>query len=503
MASSTSEPTQSDSFTFTKWMVCIIAAIGFAFDIYELLMLPLIIKPAVASLSAPLIDELVRGGMSRPEAMALWLPGGANYTYWARLLFFAPAVAGGIFGLWGGWLTDRLGRRRVLTFSILLYAFGAFAAGFSQTFPQLLFCRCCVFVGVCVEFVAAVAWLAELFPIQAQREKVLGWTQAFSSFGGLMVAGMNILAGKIALSLPEIAGGHEAWRYTLISGVIPALPLILIRPFLPESPEWQKKKEAGTLRRPSIMELFSPGLRLTTIVTTLMFAASYGLAFGAIQQLPQVIGARAIGTPKESGHIQVIAAAKTKAGEPAGVNKATGKPEYTPAQKAMAGNESDAVVAGVTLWQELGGLLGRALLAVLAVKIVSRRSLFRIFQIPSLLLIPALFFWVGNSLEAESLTMIKFGIFMAGVLVVGQFSFWGNYIPLVFPVHLRGTGESFAANIGGRIIGTAAAFLTITFASSASQLAFVGACVAGGYAVVGALLTSFLPEPGQVDHTDD
>ena len=38
--------------TPTQWLICIIAALGFAFDIYELLMLPLIIKPAIASLSA-------------------------------------------------------------------------------------------------------------------------------------------------------------------------------------------------------------------------------------------------------------------------------------------------------------------------------------------------------------------------------------------------------------------------------------------------------------------
>lgn len=497
--SNSSTGSNQDGFTLVKWTVCVIAAIGFAFDIYELLMLPLIIKPALASLSAPLIDEMVNGGIARPEAIATWLPGGVNYVWWARLLFFAPAVAGGVFGLLGGWLTDRLGRRRVLTFSILLYAFGAFAAGFATSLEWLLFFRCCVFVGVCVEFVAAVAWLAELFPNHEQREKVLGWTQACSSLGGLMVAGMNIMAVEWAKSLPEIAGGHEAWRYTLISGVIPALPLILIRPFLPESPEWHKKKEAGTLRRPSIVELFSPALRKTTIVTTLMFAASYGIAFGAIQQLPQILGAQALGTPKESGHIQVVAAAKAEIGDPAGKNKQTGKPEYTPAQKKAAGNASDKVVAGVTVWQELGGLLGRALLAILAVRIVSRRTLFRIFQIPAMILIPALFYWIGGSLQTDSLTLIKVGIFIAGVLTVSQFSFWGNYIPLVFPVHLRGTGESFAANIGGRIIGTSAAFLTITFASGPAQMAMVGACVAGAYALVGALLTSFLPQPTQMD----
>ena len=84
-------------------------------------------------------------------------------------LFYIPAVAGGIFGLLGGYLTDRLGRRRVLTWSILIYAFAAFLPG-SQRVWMLLFFRCFVFIGVCVEFVAAVAWLAELFPDQAARE---------------------------------------------------------------------------------------------------------------------------------------------------------------------------------------------------------------------------------------------------------------------------------------------------------------------------------------------
>ena len=59
-----------------------------------------------------------------------------------------------------------------------------------------------------------------------------------------------------------------------------------------------------------------------------------------------------------------------------------------------------------------------------------------------------------------SITLLGVGIFLAGFFTVAQFSFWGNYLPHVFPVHLRGTGESFAANIGGRMIGTPFAFLT-------------------------------------------
>jgi MFS family permease len=418
------------------------------------------------------------------------------------MLFFLPALAGGVFGLVGGYLTDLLGRRRVLTYSILLYAFGAAASGFASSLSELLFYRCLIFIGVCVEFVAAVAWLAEIFTHPEQREKVLGYTQAFSSSGGLLVAGTVMLADKLALTLPAIQGGHEVWRYTLLSGVLPALPLMIIRPFLPESPSWQKKRAEGTLKRPSIAALFAPELRRTTIVTTLIFAASYGLAFGAIQQLPQILGAQRIGTPAEAGHVAIRAVAKEKGAAAMAAAKAAKKPDGL-AQKEMkqaAGNASDEAVASVSIYQEIGGLFGRFLLAVLAVVVVSRRTLFRIFQLPSLVVVPLLFWWISGQLgNADSIGMIKAGIFVAGVLVVAQFSFWGNYIPLVFPVHLRGTGESFAANIGGRVLGTAAAWITLTLSASdkpdPARMAVVGACVAGGYALVGAILTQFLPEP--------
>ena len=473
----------SGRLTLTAWFVCAIAAIGFAFDIYELLMLPLVIKPALAAL----------GGMT-PEGTPLLVPGSPEYTKWARALFFVPAIAGGIFGLIGGYLTDLLGRRRVLTYSILLYAFSALAAGFATSLPILLFFRCLVFIGVCVEFVAAVAWLAELFPDREQRERVLGWTQAFSSLGGLLVGAANVLAARYADTLPAIQGGHEAWRYTLISGVIPALPLILIRPFLPESPVWAEKKRAGTLRRPSIRELFSPALIRTTVVTTLVFAASYGIAFGAIQQLPQILGG-----PK--GHAAILATAKAAQDEAVAAAEKAGKPAPPAGRlKAIAGNATDEAVATVTIWQEIGGLVGRVLLALAAVRIVSRRALLRRFQWPALVVVPALFWWISTQLgNAGSMPLIKIGIFTAGLLTVAQFSFWGNYIPLVFPTHLRGTGESFAANIGGRVLGTAAAWLTLTFSAATPpdpvRIALAGAAVAGAYALVGVILTHWLPEP--------
>lgn len=463
-------------------LICIIAAIGFLFDIYELLMLPLILKDALADLGGV-------GADGRP----VLLPGSPGYNEWARMLFFVPAIAGGVFGLLGGYLTDLFGRRRVLTFSILLYAFSAVGAGLSTSLPMLLFFRSLVFVGVCVEFVAAVAWLAELFDDRDDRERALGYTQAFSSFGGILVAVAFGLCYKFAEYLPAIYGEHDGWRYTLISGVVPALPLIIIRPFLPESPKWQEKRAAGTLGRPSVVALFSPQLLRTTIVTTLMFAASYGLAFGAIQQLPQILGATG------KGHSEIMAMGDRAVAEKAAASDAAGGPGITEGERAAARREAVGVaIAEVQSWQEIGGLVGRFALAFLAVRILARRKLFRIFQIPSLLIVPALFYYISISLDGGDLTAVKIGIALAGFFVVAQFSFWGNYIPLVFPLHLRGTGESFAANIGGRILGTAAAFITLTFSASTppdpAKIAYVGAIVAGVYALVGFVLTFFMPE---------
>src|SRR6202011_2506596 len=182
--------------TGVQWVICAIAALGFAFDTYSLLVLPLIVRPALMEL-------------------AKVKPGTLEFNHWVGMLFYIPAVAGGIFGLLGGYLTDRLGRRRILVWSILLYAFSALACGYATSVTTLLILRCTTFIGVSVEFVAAVAWLAELFPDPRRREAVLGYTQAFSSVGGLMISGAYYLAVTYAGSLPAIYGGHEAWRYTL------------------------------------------------------------------------------------------------------------------------------------------------------------------------------------------------------------------------------------------------------------------------------------------------
>ncbi|HVY71139.1 MAG TPA: MFS transporter [Verrucomicrobiae bacterium] len=557
----------SKSLSTVQWLIIIIAVIGFAFDTYELLMLPVIAGPALSEiLQVPANNPLV--------------------TEWVGNMLWMTALCGGIFGLLGGWLTDRLGRKTVLAGSIMLYSFSPVFASFSTTLGWFLFFRCTTFIGVCVEFVAAITWLAEMFPDKRQKEIVLGSTQAFASVGGLLVTTANILTVKYAsilpaLPLPEPFNGQASWRYTLMTGLLPAIPIALMLPFVPESQTWLERRRAGTLRRPSIGELFSPELRRVTIVTAILSACAYGAAFGALQLTPtrmapgltilaehtkalKPLRDEALGLNKQLNEIsprfrQAVAEmpgllevssqrAKARIALRA-TRKQLENPDASEPEKAelktklgnitnnlakldvkldevtrerpenkkvvldrekilgqLGGNREkqephDVAVKAkgneVQFYQETGGLIGRIALAALVVMAIPRRTLLRLFQVPGLVLFPLTYlFLFRNSPEN-----FKWGMACCGFLTVAQFSYFGEYLPKAFPLHLRGTGGSFATNVGGRMIGTSAAYLTANIVAprmsgnTFEQVATAAAMVGLGVVVIGLVASFWLPEP--------
>lgn len=427
--------------TGVEWLVVAVACAGFAFDLYETLMMALLVRPAITELSG------LRSGNHA-------------FNLWVGLLFYIPNVAAGIFGLLGGYFADLFGRKRILFWSILLYSVSACAAAFCTSLWQLLIFRCATLIGVSVEFVAATAWLAELFADPKRRESVLGYTQAFYSAGGLMVAGAYYLAVTYGEALPLIQGGHQAWRYTLLSGLVPALPLLVVRPFLPESPRWRERRNEILLERPHLSELFQPALLRTTLVATLLFACSYALPLGAIQHTVRMV----------SGLSDV---------------------------RNLPPRQVEQIASGVQMYQELGGTTGRILFAVFVVHVLSQRRRALFFVIPSLAVYPFLYFFAAT----RTLPLLHLGIFLATMLFNGLHSFWGNYLPRVYPTRLRATGESFAANIGGRALGVSAALMTTTLsnvmpgAGHAAQLAHSAGAVALAFLVLALIGTYWLPEP--------
>jgi MFS family permease len=372
---------------------------------------------------------------------------------------------------------------------------------------MLIVFRCTTFIGVCVEAVAAVTWLAELFADKRSRELAIGWTLAFASVGGIAVT--EVYNGIVEalkhdpaafprLPVPDGSNGHAAWRYTLLTGLVPGALILLLMPFVPESRVWAERKRAGTLRRPSFGELFAPGLLRTTLVTTGLSACAYAAAFGALQLGPLVMvaGLPAIDEVKKEAPARVKEAqAKVNATQPGTPERKEAEDELNRA-KGMVPQAIKEKRGNIQRWQEIGGLTGRVVLAALLIFIPSR-LLLKLFIVPGVVLFPVTYL---HLFQAEYVAFAT-ATFFCGLLTVGQFSFISEYLPKVFPVHLRGTGGGFATNFGGRMLGTMAATLNTEllaplFEGDNPAKVATAAAVIGGAAYFLALVLSFLmPAP--------
>ena len=224
-----------------QWAICITAAIGFAFDSYVLLMLPLIIRPALV--------ELLHVPAANPAINS-----------WVGNLFNVPAIAGGIFGLLGGYLTDIFGRRRILVWSILLYAISGvrgrlFDVGPAAALLAMLHVRRRV-RRIRRRGRVAVRALRRI-PNSAKRSSAT--RQAFGSLGGVMVTAAYYLV--VTYADHAAAGPRRARGLALHADVghrpgDPAdrhssVPAGVARP-------GARRRAAGTLKRPSFGELFRP-----------------------------------------------------------------------------------------------------------------------------------------------------------------------------------------------------------------------------------------------------
>ncbi len=137
---------------------------------------------------------------------------------------------------------------------------------------------------------------------------------------------------------------------------------------------------------------------------------------------------------------------------------------------------------------------------------ISRVALLKVFQIPALVILPLTFF----KLFPQGGEIFLWGYFLCGLVVVAQFSYFGEYLPKVFPLHLRGTGGSFATNVGGRMIGTSMATLNTSWlapllAGGVQAVKPMHVALAAGYIATAMVVIAFvvgflLPEPKAERH---
>jgi len=139
----------------------------------------------------------------------------------------ATAIGGVIFGI----LSDRFGRRPVLQWTILTYSIGTFLSGLAGSFWLLMIFRILTGLGVGGEWGTGQTYIGETFPAKVR---------------GRYCATMQTGA-PLGIALASVVGGlispHIGWRACFFISLLPAILVLFIRRYLPESDLWLRRKK--------------------------------------------------------------------------------------------------------------------------------------------------------------------------------------------------------------------------------------------------------------------
>lgn len=195
------------------WWLVALLSFGMFFEVYELFQ------------TAYLSPGLLRSGIFDKDGKGLF-----GLTDQAG---FAAANFGGLFigALFFSSLSDRFGRRRIFTLSLLWYTVAMVAMAFQKTLIGVDVCRFIAGVGVGVQTVTGDAFLSELVP-KVMRGKAF----AFSSF--IYHLGVPVVAFLCWLLVPRDLFGIDGWRWVPIISGVGAIVIWWIQAALPESPRW-------------------------------------------------------------------------------------------------------------------------------------------------------------------------------------------------------------------------------------------------------------------------
>jgi MFS family permease len=142
-------------------------------------------------------------------------------------------IAGAVLGaLFFGWLTDRLGRRKLFFITLLLYVGATAATAFSYSLESFLLFRFLTGMGIGGEYTAINSTIQEFTPARYR-----GWVDL--TVNGTFWLGAALGAGgAIVLLDPQWVGGDLGWRLCFGIGAALGLLILFMRLWLPESPRW-------------------------------------------------------------------------------------------------------------------------------------------------------------------------------------------------------------------------------------------------------------------------
>lgn len=145
----------------------------------------------------------------------------------------ATYIAGAVLGaLFFGWLTDRLGRRKLFFITLFLYIGATAATAFAWNLWSFLLFRFLTGAGIGGEYTAINSTIQEFTPARYR-----GWVDLTIN-GTFWIGAALGAAGAVVLLDPAVAGGELGWRLCFGIGAVLGLVILFMRLWIPESPRW-------------------------------------------------------------------------------------------------------------------------------------------------------------------------------------------------------------------------------------------------------------------------
>jgi MFS family permease len=203
-------PSRLDALPFGRFHLLVIAALGITW----------ILDGLEVTLAGALAGELKQGtalGLSNAQI------GLAGSCY----------LAGAVFGaFFFGWLTDRLGRKKLFTVTLAIYLAATAATGLSWNVWSFVLFRFLTGAGIGGEYTAINSTIQELIPARLR-----GWTDLLIN-GSFWIGAAMGAGGSLVLLDPTIINPALGWRLAFLIGATIGLIILLMRIWIPESPRW-------------------------------------------------------------------------------------------------------------------------------------------------------------------------------------------------------------------------------------------------------------------------
>jgi MFS family permease len=456
-----------------QWLVLLLASLGWVFDVFE--------------------GQIFVASMNKAMPALAPLETKAIHDLYNNIAFAAFLMGGAIGGVLFGMLSDRIGRKRVMTYTILMYSVFTALSALSQNWWQMVIFRFFVAMGVGGEWAVASTLVAEVFPKRARA-----WSQSIFHASSVLGTYLAVLAGVLFVAHETLIVGVPGtdlwwqvagWRVGFALGVVPSLLIIWIRLKLIEPEVWVKSREQAAtdslLPRDAIQAEAPPTDAIQTEAPPLPSGPRLSQA-EINRRLALGIALAAVGLATFWGvHIygkDAFANAYKASLIPPGTEQAQAKQILEENSTRISRFE----MLGLFLVTSGGGL-GLVLFGWIS-ESIGRRGAFVFYHIGGLA--TSLILFLGTWWTPWPLA---FFLPVFGFLTLGMHAGYAVYFPELFPTRMRGTGGGFCFN-GGRLL--AAPILVIrgllpTYAGITREQA---AAVLSSLFLVGVFLSLLAPE---------